>query len=140
MADNQTIDILRIQPSQFYVSQQKLQAVEAWFDPTRLSGFEPIPIKWLDGEMVSTDGHTRCVAALLHGMRFIPFVWEKDELDWEMYRRCVAACKERNVFSAQDLLSRIISASEYELKWNQWCDIMQAQVEQERQQKRAGTK
>lgn len=134
MVDNQTIDVLCIQPSQFYISQEKLDAVEAWFAPDRLSAFEPIPIKRLDGELVCTDGHTRCVAALRHGVRFIPFVWDEDELDWEMYRRCVAACKERNVFSAQDLLSRIISAAEYEVKWNHWCDIMQAQVEHERKQ------
>ena len=77
---------------------------------------------------MSTDGHTRCVAALLAGLTAVPFVWEQDELNWEMYRRCVAACKEKGIFSMNELQSRIISASEYEIKWNQWCDGMQAEV------------
>ena len=128
MADYQTIDISRIQPSQFYVSEEKLQAIETWFDPANLSNFDPIPVKKLDGELVSTDGHTRCVAALLAGLTAVPFVWEQDELNWEMYRRCVAACKEKGILCMVDLQSRIIPASEYEVKWNQWCDVMQAEV------------
>ena len=128
MADYQSIDLFRIQPSQFYISAEKLQAIQAWFDPDDLSNFDPIPIKKLDGELVSTDGHTRCVAALLAGLTAVPFVWEQDELNWEMYRRCVAACTEKGIFSMNELQSRIISASEYEIKWNQWCDVMQAEV------------
>lgn len=128
MADYQSIDLFLIQPSQFYISAEKLQAIQAWFDPDDLSNFDPIPIKKLDGELVSTDGHTRCVAALLAGLTAVPFVWEQDELNWEMYRRCVAACKEKGIFSMNELQSRIISASEYEIKWNQWCDVMQAEV------------
>lgn len=132
MTDNQSIDLSRIQPSQFYISEEKLRAVEAWFDPDDLSGFDPIPIKMLDGKMVSTDGHTRCAAAALHGLQAVPFVWEDEDLDWEMYRRCVAACKERQIFSAKDLMRRIIPAEEYRTKWDGWCDIMQTQVEEER--------
>lgn len=128
MADYQSIDLFLIQPSQFYISAEKLQAIQAWFDPDDLSNFDPIPIKKLDGELVSTDGHTRCVAALLAGLTAVPFIWEQDELNWEMYRRCVAACKEKGIFSMNELQSRIISASEYEIKWNQWCDVMQAEV------------
>ena len=128
MANYQSIDLFRIQPSQFYISAGKLQAIQAWFDPDDLSNFDPIPIKKLDGELVSTDGHTRCVAALLAGLTAVPFVWEQDELNWEMYRRCVAACKEKGIFSMNELQRRIISASEYEIKWNQWCDVMQAEV------------
>ena len=133
MADYQTIDISQIQPSQFYISAEKLQAIETWFKPANLSNFDPIPIKKLDGELVSTDGHTRCVAALLAGLTAVPFVWEQDELDWVMYRRCIAACKENGVYSINDLRHRIISASEYEIKWNQWCDAMQAEVAAERE-------
>lgn len=132
MTNYQTIDLSRIQPSQFYISEEKLRAIETWFDPTDLLNFDPIPIKMLDGEMVSTDGHTRCMAAMLHGMTSVPFVWEQDDLDWEMYRRCIAACKEKGIYSIIDLHDRIISASEYEIKWNQWCDAMQAEVTAER--------
>ena len=52
-----------LQPSQFWISEEKLQAVERWFDPADLSGFEPIPVRLLDGRPVMTDGHTRAAAA-----------------------------------------------------------------------------
>lgn len=132
MADYQAVKLSCVQPSQFYISEEKLRAIEAWFDPNDLSIFEPIPIKLLDGELVSTDGHTRCVAAMLHGLDVVPFVWEEEDLDWEMYRRCVVACKERKIFSACDLKNRIISAADYKIQWDQWCDEMQAEVEAER--------
>ena len=47
-----------LQPSQFYVSAAKLAAVESWLHPEDLSGFQPIPVKMLDGRPVMTDGQT----------------------------------------------------------------------------------
>ena len=52
-----------LQPSQFYISAGKLKAIERWLHPEDLSGFQPIPVKLLDGKPVMTDGHTRAVAA-----------------------------------------------------------------------------
>lgn len=45
-----------LQPSQFYISEKKLHDIEVWLDPADLSGFEPIPVKILDGIPVMTDG------------------------------------------------------------------------------------
>lgn len=117
-----------LQPSQFYISEKKLRDVEHWFDPKDLSAFPPIPVRVLDGIPVMTDGHTRAVAALRAGLDAVPLAAEEDELDWEMYRRCVAACRQRGVFSPADLLSRIISEEAYAEKWDRWCDVMQAEV------------
>ena len=78
------------------------------------------------------DGHTRAVAALQMGLEKVPLIWEPEEWDWEMYRRCIMACKEQGISTPKDLLQRVISAEEYEIKWNQWCDHLQAQIEAER--------
>ena len=121
-----------LQPSQFYISAKKLQGVEAWLDAGDLSGFEPIPVKVLDGVPVMTDGHTRAVAALRAGLDAAPLVWDEDELDWEMYRICVEACRSRQLFSPVDLMERIIPETEYAEKWDAWCDKMQAEVKQSR--------
>ena len=45
-----------------------------------------------------------------------------------MYRACVKACRERQVFSPADLLTRIISGADYREQWDRWCDGMQAEV------------
>ena len=121
-----------LQPSQFYISEKKLRDIENWFNPKDLSGFEPIPIKLLDGKLVMTDGHTRAVAAIKAGLDSVPLVWDEDELDEDMYRACVSACQEQNILSPADLLTRIISEEEYKEKWDKWCDIMQAEIIQSR--------
>ena len=130
-----TIEELKLkdlQPSQFYISQSKLWAVEGWLDAKDLSGFEPIPVKMLDGTPVMTDGHTRAVAALRAGLEAVPLIWDEDELDWDMYRVCVAACRERSIYSPMELLPQIISEEEYKVKWDGWCDSLHAELEESR--------
>ena len=128
MPDFRSLTLHDLQPSQFYISEKKLHDVRAWFDPGDLSGFDPIPVKWLDGIPVMTDGHTRAAAALLFGLDRVPLCREEDDLDWEMYRRCVAECRKQRIFSPADLTRRIVSEEEYKEKWDKWCDRMQAEV------------
>ena len=107
------LNLKDLQPSQFYISEKKLRDIEAWLNPAELSCFEPIPVKLLDGRPVMTDGHTRAVAALRAGLEAVPLVWDEDELSWDMYRACVAACREQGITSPCQLLSRIIPEEEY---------------------------
>lgn len=123
-----------LQPSQFYVSEEKLRKTEQWFDPNDLSNFEPISVKEMDGKLVMLDGHTRAVAALNAGLDRVPLVWETEEWDWEMYRRCVHECEQREILSPLDLVPRVISAAEYWERWDAWCDRMQAEVEAARKE------
>ncbi|MBR4331798.1 MAG: hypothetical protein IKP72_03885 [Clostridia bacterium] len=118
-----------IQPSQFWVSEGKLAEIAKWFDPEDLSNFEPIPIKLLDGIPMMTDGHTRAVAAIRAGLTAVPLMWEPDEWDWDMYRRCVEECRARGVTSPYDLAGRVVSAADYKTLWNDWCDAMHEEVE-----------
>lgn len=119
------LKLRELQPSQFYISEKKLSDVGNWFNSNDLAGFEPIPVKMLDDSLVITDGHTRAVAALLAGLESVPLIWDNDELDWKMYRRCVEECRMRGIHSPEDLLERIISEADYHEKWHKWCDSMQ---------------
>lgn len=60
--------LIDLQPSQFYISAQKLQQIKTWFRPDDLSNFVPIPVQVLSGKIIITDGHTRAVAALSMGL------------------------------------------------------------------------
>lgn len=93
--DIHSLTIRDLQPSQFYISNEKIENIKKWFNPKDLSNFEPIPIKQLDGEIVITDGHTRLVAALLSGLESVPLIWDEDDLSWDMYRECVKECKNK---------------------------------------------
>ena len=120
-----------LQPSQFLISEKKLLDVQKWFTPSDLSGFEAIPVKMLDGIPVMTDGHTRAVAAVLAGLEAVPLVWDRDDLSWEMYRKCVEECRKRQICSPQDLVHCIIPETDYHEKWDRWCDQMQAGILQQ---------
>ena len=117
-----TPSYLEVQPSQFYISAEKLQRIEAWFDPDDLSDFEPLPIKKLNGVVIFTDGHTRAFAAWRAELSEVPLVWDTDELDWELYQNCVDACLERGISKIAHLGNRILPPEEYREKWNLWCD------------------
>lgn len=125
----QHISILDIQPSQFYISEEKMAKIKQWFNPEDLSNFNPVPIKLLDGKVVFTDGHTRALVAFNAGLTEIPLVWDEDDLDWESYKLCVKACKQRGISSIADLSSRVLSAREYSLKWDIWCDVLHEVLE-----------
>lgn len=125
-------EIDKIQPSQFYISKDKLESVLEWFNAKDLSNFEPVPLKRLNGEVIYTDGHTRAIAAYMNGLKAIPFYWDEDDLDWTAYECCVRACKEQNIVSIRDLINRIVPKEQYEAMWYAWCDELHAALQEER--------
>jgi hypothetical protein len=129
MGDVFRMSLAEMQPSQLFISTEKLAEVLRGFDPSRM---EPIPVKRLGDDVVMTDGHTRGFAALLCGMRELPVVWDEDELDWEAYEICVAWCKADGIRSVADLVGRVIGAAEYEERWLGRCRAMHRELEQKR--------
>ena len=59
-----TMKLDKIQPSQLYISSEKLVEVMKNFNPNDFSSIEPIPIKRLGNDIIFVDGHTRAFAAL----------------------------------------------------------------------------
>lgn len=120
-----TIKLLDIQPSQFYISQEKINKINEWFQPSDLSNFEPIPIKKLNGRIIFTDGHTRAWVAYEAGLTEVPVVWDEDDLDWGLYHKCVDACLQCGIRTIADLKGRVLSPGDYVIKWDYWCDELQ---------------
>lgn len=121
-----------IQPSQLYISEAKLNVVLKTISRDS-KALEPIPIKELDGELVSTDGHTRAVALLLNGVDRFEVIWEDEDLDWEEYRICVQWCKDEGITSISDLKHRIVNHREYEELWYERCRLMQDDIKNQKQ-------
>ena len=127
-----SLELYKIQPSQLYISQKKLAAVLSLFEEGREQEMEPIPIKMLSGELVSTDGHTRGLAWYLNGYEKVPVEAETMELDWEAYRICVEWCKSEGIESIPDLHDRIIGHNTYQKVWLDRCRIMQDELAENR--------
>lgn len=133
MAETFLIRLGQIQPSQLYVSREKLSRVMEVLDSGGPGSLEPIPVKELNGEIVSTDGHTRALALYMKGISETEVEWEDTDLDWEAYEICVAWCKEEGILSIADLRNRIVEPPEYQSLWLDRCSIMQEELEARRE-------
>jgi hypothetical protein len=123
--DRFLLSIDKIQLSQLYISSAKLAVVMKVFESGNEKELEPIPIKELDGNLVSTDGHTRLLAWYLHGYKEVECEWEDLEMDWDAYRICVQWCREENIDTIADLKDRILDPEEYQVLWLDRCRVMQ---------------
>ena len=117
-----------LQPSQLYISSEKLAEVERRLEESPGLEIDPVPVKRLGSRTVLTDGHTRALTALRHLREFVPAYWETDELDWEGCRVCVDWCLREDVNSVGDLATRIITASQYEELWINRCRAMHEEL------------
>lgn len=113
-----TLPLAAIQPSQFYLSEDKLARLDLDFEAGELG---PLPVKRLDGQIFFTDGHSRAYKAFQAGLETIPVYYDSDPLNWDFYRHCVQACQDRGVFSIGDLKDRILSQEAYQSQWLDWC-------------------
>lgn len=124
----------KIQPSQLYISREKLSQVMEVFESRTTDSLEPIPVKERNGEIISIDGHTRALAWLLKGFSEVEVEWEDVEMDWEAYEICVEWCKEEDIRKIEDLKNRVIDPSEYQVLWLDWCRRMREELEAKRNQ------
>lgn len=130
------MEISNIQPSQLYISKQKLAKVKEKFNLEDISTLDIIPIKKIRKNIFYTDGHTRAFAAYQEGLTKIPIIWEDEELDWEMYEICIKWCKDASIFSIADLTNRVVDQKEYEILWYKRCDDLHKKLEINRTQKK----
>jgi hypothetical protein len=122
----------QLQPSQLYISQDKLSAVQTTTDFSTPDGVQPIPVKILGGLRVMTDGHTRAFAAYLAGLIRVPTYDDPDDLDWEAYQICVDWCRSEGIHSVADLTGRVVNTENYERLWYNRCRAMQAELAKKR--------
>jgi len=103
-----------IQPSQFYVDEEKIEAVKSF---VRESGDIIVPLIKADGRYVSLDGHTRLATAVELGFdEVLGFLTEADEYIYAFANEA----KKRGICTPYDL--KKVSHAEYDVLWNQFCD------------------
>jgi len=109
-----TIGIDDIQPSQFYVDEDKLTAVS-----TFINSAEDIIIQiQKDGNgFISLDGHSRLYLAVERGYDHVKAVLEESDGWLQVF---VDEARRRGVYRPSDMV--LLPHEEYEIRWNQYCD------------------
>lgn len=108
------IKVGQIQPSQFFVDEEKIAAIRSFIhDPKDII----IQVTPWQGHWLSLDGHTRLYYAVLNGWDTVRAV--EAETDGAVLGFAREA-QRRNIHSPKDM--KLVSHSEYEEKWNRFCD------------------
>ena len=110
------LDIEKIQPSQIYISQEKVDAISAFINDE----FDiVIPIAIIGEEFVSLDGHTRLFYAHQKGFRKVrAFMTEYDEV----ISKFVVEARNRNIFEIRDM--QLLTHQDYIERWYSLCDLI----------------
>jgi len=109
-----TLSLNEIQPSQFYVDKEKVEAVATFVD----KGEDIIiQVSKYQDRYISLDGHTRLYYAVLQGFTSVRAVLaETDDCIFDFVKEAV----KREIYIPKDLV--MLSHEEYEEKWNKYCD------------------
>lgn len=108
------IDIDLIQPSQFYVDEDKVKAVSSFLSEGKDI---VVPVMAKDGRFISLDGHTRLYYAFTQGWKTIR-AFETEVNEYVL--KFVGEAKRRGVAYVKDM--ELLKHEEYEVKWNRFCD------------------
>ena len=114
-----TLKLSEIQPSQFYVDRDKIDAIRSFIHKVDDIIIQVLPNQ---GKYISLDGHTRLYYAVMNGWDSVRAVVEESD-DW-VYG-FVDEARRRSIFTPHDLIS--VSHEEYEEKWDKFCDEFFAQ-------------
>ena len=109
-----TLRLDQIQPSQFFVDEDKIAAISSFIHKP-----QDIIIQVLPNEerFISLDGHTRLYYAVMKGWECIRAVVESSD-DW-VYK-FVTEAQKRGIYTPKEMT--LVSHAEYEKKRNRYCE------------------
>lgn len=117
------IELVNIQPSQFYIDEDKVEAVRSFINSEDDIVIQVIP--WND-RFIALDGHTRLFLAKKLGFSYVKAVIaETENWVWQF----VGEAQKRGIFTPGDMM--LLSHKDYDVKWNQFCDELFADENEE---------
>lgn len=120
--------LLELGLSQIYLNENKIKAIEKWFNPDDMSAFQPLTVHdYGNGRYTLTDGHSRAYVAYKHGLSEVPIVYDNDdivagEMGQKLYRADIEWCDRFRIENISHLENRILTGGEYQRLWMGRCD------------------
>ena len=115
------VNIRDLHPTQLYLSEKKLKAIQNLYQSAETFNMDPISVLAFGDRLLITDGHHRAYQALLAGQATISAEFDRDGGD-DLYDLYAQACEERKICSVLDFKNHILPQDEYEAKWYNWCE------------------
>ena len=109
-----TLCLDQIQPSQFFVDEDKIAAISSFIHKPQDIIIQVLPS---EDRFISLDGHTRLYYAVMKGWECVRAVVESSD-DW-VYK-FVTEAQKRGIYTPKGMA--LVSHDEYEEKWNRFCD------------------
>ena len=109
-----TLCLDQIQPSQFFVDEDKIVAISSFIHKPQDIIIQVLPN---EDRFISLDGHTRLYYAVMKGWECVRAVVESSD-DW-VYK-FVTEAQKRGIYTPKEMA--LVSHDEYEEKWNRFCD------------------
>lgn len=109
-----TVSLDNIQPSQFFVDEEKIAAIRTFIHKPEDIVLQLLPY---NGRYISLDGHTRLYYAVMQGWDHIRGVIETSS---DYIYAFAEEANRRGIFTPKDMT--LVSHAEYEAKWNRFCE------------------
>lgn len=116
-----TLPLTDIQPSQFYVDEEKLASVRSFIHRQEDVIIQVLPH---EGRWIALDGHTRLYLAVISGWTAVRAVAEAAD---DSIHAFAAEALRRGVRTPADMT--LLPHEEYEEKWNRFCDAFLQDLE-----------
>ena len=115
------VKITDLHPTQLYLSEKKLQAIQMLDQSADIINVDPISVLAFGNRFLITDGHHRAYQALLADRDTISAEFDRDGGD-DLYALYAQACEERKIDSVLDL--KIVSYLKMSMKQNGITGVM----------------
>lgn len=109
-----TLEVDKIQPSQFYIDEDKLNALKSFI---KNSKDIVIQVVKSDEGYICVDGHTRLFIAFLKNFKTVHAIETEFDNDTNYF---VSQAKKRNIFTIKDL--KLVSHNDYKNLWIDFCN------------------
>ena len=109
-----TLRLDQIQPSQFFVDEEKIKAISSFINEPQDIIVQVLPN---EDHFISLDGHTRVYYAVMKGWESVRAVVESSD---EWVYRFVDEARKRGIHTPKEMT--LVSHEEYKEKWNRFCD------------------
>ena len=109
-----TLEVDKIQPSQFYIDENKVNALENFI---KNSKDIVIQVVKSDEGYICVDGHTRLFIAFLNNFKTVHAIETEFDDDTNYF---VSQVKKRNIFTIKDL--KLVSHNDYKNLWIDFCN------------------